>query len=91
MVTSCGQSCGNVGSRQLHARAIFHISDFGDRSVAIKTYRWYGEFTPGRRSFYDEFREGLSKLQLVSDTIDDVRKLLLQERLHATVLIFIYN
>ena len=43
-------------------------------------YRWYGEFNRDRSSLQDKFREGLPKSVLVSETIDAVGQLILQDR-----------
>ena len=43
-------------------------------------YRWYGEFSRGRSSLQDEFREGRTKSVVVPETIDAVRQLVLQDR-----------
>ena len=40
----------------------------------------YGEFNRGRSSFPDEFREGRPKSVVVSETIDAVPQLILQDR-----------
>ena len=43
----------------------------------------YGEFNRGRSSLQDEFREGRPKSNVVPETIDAVRQLILQDR-HVT-------
>ena len=44
---------------------------------------WFNEFNRGRSSLKDEFREGPSKTAVVSDNIDAVRELIMQDR-HVT-------
>lgn len=41
-------------------------------------YLWYGKFNQGRRSLHDELRESRSKSIAFPETIDVVRKLILQ-------------
>ena len=43
-------------------------------------YRWYVEFNRGRSSPQNKFREGRSKSDVVPETIDAVRQLILQDR-----------
>ena len=55
-------------------------SIFGDEAPSTSSvYRWYGEFNRGRSSHQDEFREGRPKTVVVSETIDAVRQLILQD------------
>ena len=42
-------------------------------------YRWYCEFNRGRSSLQEEFREDRPKSVVVSETIDAVRQLILQD------------
>ena len=59
-------------------------SIFGDEAPSrTSVYRWYGKFNRGRVSLQDEFREGRPKSVVVSETIDAVRQLILQNR-HVT-------
>ena len=54
---------------------------FGDEDPSrISVYRLYFEFNRGRSSLQDEFREGRPKSAVVSETIDAVRLLILQDR-----------
>ena len=56
-------------------------SIFGDEAPSrISVYRWYGIFNRGRSSLQDEFREGRLKSVVVTETIDAVRQLILQDR-----------
>ena len=57
---------------------------FGDRAPSRTiVYRWYAEFIPVRGSLQDEFRDDRPKSVVVSETIDAVRQLILQDR-HTT-------
>lgn len=59
-------------------------SIFGDEAQSrTSVYRWYAEFNRGRSSLTGEFREGRPKSDVVPETIDDVRQLILQDR-HVT-------
>ena len=59
-------------------------SIFGDEVPSrTSVYRWYGEFNRGRSSLQGEFREVRPKSVVVSETIDAVRQLILQDR-HVT-------
>ena len=42
-------------------------------------FRWYGEFNRARSSRRDEFRKGRPKSVVISETIDAVRQLILQD------------
>ena len=60
------------------------IKFFGDEAPSRSSvYRLYGEFNRGRSSLQDEFREGRLKSFVVSETIDLVSQLILQDR-HVT-------
>ena len=55
-------------------------SIFGDEAPSrTSIYRWYGEFTRGRSSLQDEFREGRPKSVVVPETIVAVHQLILQD------------
>ena len=54
-----------------------------EASLRTSIYRWYVEFNRGRSSLQDEFREGRPKSVVVSETIDVVCQLILQDR-HVT-------
>ena len=57
---------------------------FGDEAPSrTSVYRWFGEFNRGRSSPQDEFREGRPKSVIVSETIDAVGQLILQNH-HVT-------
>ena len=59
-------------------------SIFGDEAPSrASVYRWYGEFNRGRSSLQDECRECRPKSIVVTETIDAVRQLILQDR-HVT-------
>ena len=55
---------------------------FGDKAASYRK-NWFNEFNCGRRSLEDEVREGLSKTALVSENINAVSKLIMQDR-HVT-------
>ncbi|KYQ48359.1 Histone-lysine N-methyltransferase SETMAR [Trachymyrmex zeteki] len=56
-------------------------STFGDKAPSFATVkRWYNEFNRGRRSLTDESREGRPKSVVVSENIDAVQKLIMQDR-----------
>ena len=59
-------------------------STFG-YEVPLRTsvYRWYGEFNRVCSSLHDEYREGRLKSVIVSETIDAVLQLILEDR-HVT-------
>ncbi|KYQ51169.1 Histone-lysine N-methyltransferase SETMAR [Trachymyrmex zeteki] len=59
-------------------------STFGDKAPSFATVkRWYNKFNRGRRSLTDESHEGRSKSVVVSENIDAVQKLIMQDR-HVT-------
>ena len=47
-------------------------------SIALKN--WFNEFNSGRTSLKDEIREGPPKTAVVSDVIDTVGELIMQDR-----------
>ena len=54
---------------------------FGDKTPSYSTVRnCFNEFNPGRSSLKDEFREGRPKAAVVSENIDAVRELIMQDR-----------
>ena len=56
-------------------------SIFGDKTPKrTSVYRWYGKFNRVRGSLPDKFREGCPKSDVVAETIDAVRQLILQDR-----------
>lgn len=60
------------------------VSTFGDEAPSKTTVnRWYQEFSLGRRSLQDEFREGRPISIVLPETIDAVRELIKQDR-HVT-------
>ena len=60
------------------------VSTFGDEAPSKTTVdRWYQEFSLGRRSLQDEFREGRPTSVVLPETIDAVRELIKQYR-HVT-------
>lgn len=57
---------------------------FGDEALSKRSvYRWHGKFDRGRSSLQVELREGRRKSVVVPETIDVMRKLMLQNR-HVT-------
>ena len=59
-------------------------SNFVDEALSrTSVYRWYGEFSRGRSSLQNEFREGRLKSVVVPEIIDVVHQLILQDR-HVT-------
>ena len=59
-------------------------STFGDKAPSFATVkRWYNEFNRGRCSLTDESREGHPKSVVMSENIDAVQKLIMQDR-HVT-------
>ena len=59
-------------------------SIFGDEAPSRTSVYWrYGEFNRGRSSLQEEFREGRPKSVVISETLDAVRQLILQDR-HVT-------
>ena len=54
---------------------------FGDKAPSYSTVKnWFNEFNCGRRSVKDEVREGCPKTAVVSENIDAVRELIMQDR-----------
>ena len=54
---------------------------FGDKAPSHSTEKnWINAFNCGRRSVKDEAREGCPKTAVVSENIDAVRELIMQER-----------
>lgn len=57
---------------------------FGDEAPHRATvFRWFAEFNRGRRSLKEEFREGRPKSVVLSENIDAVSEMILQDR-HVT-------
>ena len=51
---------------------------FGDKAPSYSTVKnWFIEFNRGLRSLKDEVREGPPKTAFVSESIDDVRELIM--------------
>jgi [histone H3]-lysine36 N-dimethyltransferase SETMAR len=57
---------------------------YGDQAPSFSTVKnWYNEFSRGRRSLTDEFREGRPKSVVVPQNIDAVEKMIREDR-HVT-------
>ena len=57
---------------------------FGDKALSNSTVKnWFNEFSCGRGSLKDEVRRGRQKTAVLSDNIDVVRDLIMQDR-HVT-------
>ena len=60
------------------------LMNFGDKAPSYGTVKnWFSEFNCGRRSLKDEVREGPPKAAVVSENIDAVRELRMQDH-HVT-------
>ena len=54
---------------------------FGDKAPSYRTVKnWFNEFNYERRVLKDEVREGRPKTAVVSENIDAVRELIIQDR-----------
>ena len=57
---------------------------FGDKAPSYSAAKnWFNEFNCGQRSLKDKVREGPPKTAVVSENIDTVRELIMQDR-HVT-------
>ena len=64
---------------------------FGNKAASFGTVNnWINEFNCGRRSLKDEVREGPAKTAVVSENIDVVRELIMQDR-HISFYLHKYN